>query len=544
MWKIGLTLLSYFFVSVSLLWTQEQTVGLFQLEAGTFEGYTLFSPSASTNVYLINNCGELVHDWECSTKPGSATYLMRDGSLFRAGQLNNLKIHAGGAGGLIEQYSWGNQLLWQFTYNSTTVRAHHDFQVLPNGNILVLAWEVKSQEEAIQNGRNPAFLTEGKLWPEHIVEIQPIGSDSAAIVWEWHVWDHLIQDYDSSKLNFGVVADHPGKIDINYTRPDRHGADWLHANSIDYHPELDQILLSILYFDEIWIIDHNTTTVQAAGEQGDLLYRWGNPQAYHHGGIHEQKLYGQHDAHWIGKGLPDADMIMVFNNGQGRPDSLYSSILKIRPNYEEGSYQIDQDGLFLPTQEDWHYMADPPSSFYASFVSGAQQLPNGNLLINDGAHGTFFELNEQNQQLWKYVNPVTIFGIAEQGTLVVNPAGNGTNSVFRATKYPPSYPAFIAKDLQPKGIIEDDPNRSPCIVPSTKGEQEEDMPFALYPNPVHDKLHIRTFNGTYELFSMQGQSIRSGLVEQEAVLGVEALASGIYLLLLSNGSTHKIIVQH
>jgi len=544
MWKIGLTFLLYFFVSVSLIWTQEQTVGLFQLQEGTFEGYTLFSPSASTNVYLIDNCGEMVHAWECSTKPGNATYLMPDGSLFRAGQLNNLKIHAGGAGGLIEQYSWDNQLLWQFTYNTTTVRAHHDFQVLPNGNILILAWEVKDQEEAIQSGRRPELLADDKLWPEHIVEIQPIGTDSAVIVWEWHVWDHLIQDFDPSKQNFGKVGDHPGKIDINYTRPERYGADWLHANSIHYHPGLDQILLSVLYFDEIWIIDHNTTTVEAAGDQGDLLYRWGNPQTYHRVDSHDQKLYGQHDARWIEEGLPDAGKIMIFNNGQGRPDSLYSSIIKIQPNYEDGAYGVNENGLFLPTQEDWSYTADPPSSFYASFVSGAQQLPNGNLLINDGAHGTFFELNDQNQQLWKYVNPVTIFGIAAQGALVVNPAGNGTNSVFRATKYPKSYPAFIAKDLKPKGIIEDDPNRSPCLVPSTKEEQEEDMPFALYPNPVHDKLHIRTFTGTYELFNMQGQRIRSGFVEQEAVLRVEALASGIYLLLLSDGGTHKIIVQH
>ena len=36
------------------------------------------------------------------------------------------------------------------------------------------------------------------------------------IVWEWHATDHIVQDYDESKLNFGVVADVPNLIDINY----------------------------------------------------------------------------------------------------------------------------------------------------------------------------------------------------------------------------------------------------------------------------------------------------------------------------------------
>jgi len=38
------------------------------------------------------------------------------------------------------------------------------------------------------------------------------------------------------------------------------------------------------------VIDHSTTTAQAAGHSGgtygkggDLLYRWGNPNAYQHG---------------------------------------------------------------------------------------------------------------------------------------------------------------------------------------------------------------------------------------------------------------------
>ena len=44
---------------------------------------------------------------------------------------------------------------------------------------------------------------------EHINEVEPVCLDSGIIVWEWHAIDHLIQDHDSTKANYGVVADHP-----------------------------------------------------------------------------------------------------------------------------------------------------------------------------------------------------------------------------------------------------------------------------------------------------------------------------------------------
>ena len=103
--------------------------------------------------------------------------------------------------------------------------------------------------------------------------------------------DHLIQDFDASKANYGEVAEHPELIDLNFrlseTTNYRDPSDWIHSNGIDYNPELDQIVLSPSNFSEVWIIDHSTTRTEAAGSNGgnsgkggDLLYRWGNPRAY------------------------------------------------------------------------------------------------------------------------------------------------------------------------------------------------------------------------------------------------------------------------
>jgi hypothetical protein len=37
------------------------------------------------------------------------------------------------------------------------------------------------------------------VWSEQILEIKPSGISGGTIVWEWHLWDHLVQDYDASK---------------------------------------------------------------------------------------------------------------------------------------------------------------------------------------------------------------------------------------------------------------------------------------------------------------------------------------------------------
>ena len=57
-------------------------------------------------------------------------------------------------------------------------------------------------------------------------------------------------------------------------------SDFLHVNSVAYNERLDQIAISVPEYGEIWILDHSTTTQEAAGSEGgrqgrggDLLYR-------------------------------------------------------------------------------------------------------------------------------------------------------------------------------------------------------------------------------------------------------------------------------
>ena len=179
---------------------------------------------------------------------------------------------AGGAGGVIEMVHWDGSLDWRFEYSSDQYLAHHDVEHLPTGNVLLIAWEKIDQATALAAGRGPDLISDGELWPDKILEVDPTGR----IVWQWRIWDHLVQDYDPTKPGYAAPVDRPERIDLNFTDR-RAGADWTHINSVAYNPDLDQIILSVHGFSEIWIIDHSPATAEAAGPAGDLLYRWGNP---------------------------------------------------------------------------------------------------------------------------------------------------------------------------------------------------------------------------------------------------------------------------
>ncbi|MHC4985159.1 MAG: aryl-sulfate sulfotransferase [Planctomycetota bacterium] len=379
--------------------------------ANPWPGYTLYSPMPSMETYLIDNDGDVFHTWNSSSyRPGLSAYLLDDGSLMRTARLTSLSpFNGGGRSGRVEQFSWDGTQQWEYEYNSSDYRSHHDIEVLPNGNVLMIAWEMVDQAGAIAAGRDPGLLYDNELWPDHIIEVEPTGSSGGNIVWEWHAMDHLIQDYDAGKANYGVVGDHPELIDLNFTRSVG-VADWLHINSIDYNADLDQILLSVHGFSEIWIIDHDTTTAEAAGPAGDLLYRWGNPEAYDAGTSADRVFYLQHDAEWIEEGLPGEGNLLVFNNGSTSAGRPYSSVDELTPPLEpDGSYTLTAGQAYGPAALEWIYTDDPATDFFASGLSGSQRLPNGNALITDGPGGIIFEVDAAGSIVWQYDMGETAF---------------------------------------------------------------------------------------------------------------------------------------
>jgi hypothetical protein len=318
------------------------------------------------------------------------------------------------------------------------------------------------------------------------LEIKPVPPDGGEIVWKWSVWDHLIQSHDPSKKNYGDPANHPELIDVD-ANGGRIRAFWNHMNSIDYNPKLDQIMLSVRGCSELWVIDHSTTTEEAARHSGgrydrggDLLYRWGNPQAYEAGTNNDQRLFQQHDAQWIEPGLPGAGNILIFNNGlsrataetaqrrqsgqRGRTTGGYSSVDEIVPPMNpNGSYRLDKGEAFEPREPKWTYFAENKSDFYAEAISGCQRLPNGNTLICDGTSGVFFEVTPEKEMVWKYVCPADGAGPLEQGDPIpIDHRGHAMNAVFKIHRYSDDYPGLKGKDLTPgPKVIGSDPGKIP-----------------------------------------------------------------------------------
>jgi len=537
---------------------QEQTVGLFLNTPAAAPGYTLFAPMSYNVTYLIDNNGELVQSWSSEYRPGLSVYILENGDLLRTRIIQGQLFQTGGHGGGVEIIDWDGNLVWEFDYFSDQYWQHHDIESLPNGNVLLIAWEHKADASAIANGRNPNMLAGSQqpfgFWPDHIIEVNP---ESNSIAWEWHVWDHLIQDYDSSKVNYGVVSDHPELVNLNYPSGPNTSGDWLHINAVDYNAELDQIILSVHHFGEIWIIDHSTTTIEAAshtggnsGKGGDLLYRWGNPQAYIGGNSNERIFFGQHDARWI----EDGSQIMVFNNGSGRPGGSYSSIDVItQPIGEDNLYVLDSNGIYGPDTLSWQYTATPLGDLFAANISGAHRLENGNTLICDGPRGHYFEVDSAGSLVWDYVNPVVNTGPLYQGQEIPTQgsAQNSTlNRTFRVHRYPTDYLGFAGHNLEPTGPIELYMNTHDLTYLPDKHSLHQNYPNPLNPETIIPYDLPENIFVNITIYDLLGRQVKT-LVNQVQNAGFnsiqwnatndygEPVSAGIYLYQIQAGTFYQ-----
>ncbi len=467
--------------------------GLKVNSVGIEDGYIIYAVPNSPFVNLINRRGDVVHQWKGNYSVFNA-YLQNDGSVVQGAVDPDFPTFGfGGPYGRLQRVSWDGKMLWDFELANDTEMIHHDFTVMPNGHILALVYHVISYDAALAIGIKPENTPKDGPWLEKIVEIVPDGKTHGNIVWEWHLQDHLVQDFDAKKANYGKPADHPELLDINRGRKippyisqdsidilkgkgmeDRNatsgnlGADIFHFNAIKYNADLDQIVFSSPELSEIFIIDHSTTVKESAshkggkrGKGGDFLYRWGNPENYQRGDSTNQQLFGQHDVRWIDKGNPGEGNLTVYNNDLPymNGDMNYSMVFEIKPPTDaKGNYYLEGNKTFGPQKPVWTYMAADTVSFHGSFISGAQRLQSGNTFINEGPKARFFEVTKEGQIVWEYLNPYR--GNIMQPNGDANPLFPMVYFAFRANFFPANHPAFANKKLEPIN-----PQPAPFILP-------------------------------------------------------------------------------
>ncbi len=356
--------------------------------------YTLYSTQNSNKAYLIDTNNVVYHTWTFANnaRTGYTSHLLPDRSILRAVARSGNSFFGGGITGQVQKVAWDGTVEWNFVYSTAQYCAHHDICPMPNGNVLLISYESKTPAEATQAGCTSSMT----IWSEKIVEIKPTGPTTGEIVWEWHLWDHLCQNVKPDKDNYvASIIDHPELLNINYATQ----KDWLHANGIDYNPELDQIVFSSHNLNEFYVIDHSTTTEEAAGHTGgnsgrggDFLYRWGNPAAYQAQGAKNFNVL--HDIHWIKPNCPNAGYFVAFNNNG--ISNFQSCVDQIAPPYNGYNYSWTPGSAYAPAS----YALRHNCNGHSYSQSSSQQLPNGNMLVCIAESGLIYELDPAGNTIW------------------------------------------------------------------------------------------------------------------------------------------------
>jgi hypothetical protein len=353
-------------------------------QAAFSPGYTLFChtydpPPAGgrARILLMDMEGRVAHEWNPSCA-AQLCELLPDGNLLFSTRDRSAIDDAG-----LRRLAPDGTVKW-FHH----CRIDHDFHVM-DGACLML--------HCITDRMVPA-LGPGLRRCPYVIEIDSDGG----LLWEWHGEDHLDELQDLVGLE--VPIDWEGRVERFVERrsqwePSTGSAmaerltrawrfDWAHNNNCEVMPPngsgardarfaAGNILLSYRSLDIIAVIDRAT---------GEIVWAWG-----------PDELDGQHKPTMLPNGH-----IMVFDNGTARG---WSRVIELDPL---------SGGIV------WEYRADPPAGFFSPFISGADLLPNGNVLICEGGPARIFEVARDGRIVWEFRSP-----FAEPGTF----------GIYRAVRY-------------------------------------------------------------------------------------------------------------
>ncbi len=394
--------------------------------AQVYTSYVLFSGADGVS-RLIDLNGVVRHEWPFAGVPARIIDPgLNGGRLGDIGvQLSSVEGSPGGIYGnrTVGQLSWTGNIVWEWGTEAPggAARQNHDWELLPNGNRLILVTIPRVVDSL---GPDP-------VGDQGIYEVTPDGD----IVWTWRAGEHL-DGFGFSAAGWeylrGCVARKPGDVwgylemnSIKSLGPNR----WHQADpGTVFQP--DNILFSSRKANVVGLIEKTT---------GEILWRLGPYFDAEPGAEHERisahslprsldQISGQHNPHLIAEGLPGAGNILVFDNqgGAGYPPAplgIYagSRVLEINPQTKQIVWQY--------TAED---SGRPPWTFHSSFVSNAQRLPNGNTLITEGMRGRLFQVTPAGEIVWEYLSPFEASAIAgEPEVQVVSVPGVDRSSLTR-----------------------------------------------------------------------------------------------------------------
>jgi hypothetical protein len=537
--------------------------------------YTLYSVTGTNKAFLIDTNKNVYKTWTMAAnkKTSFSSYLIPGDTLVRTVLYTGNIIGNFTISGEVQKVDWNNNVVWDFIYSTDSTVLHHDIHPLANGNVLMIALDIKTVSQGLEAGASFNINRSS----DKIIEVHQTGPTTGNIVWEWKLWDHLCQNHDPTKNNYvPSISQTPQLININY----KNESDFFHMNGIDYNATLDQITFSSYTFSEIYVIDHSTTTTEAAGHTGgnsghggDIIYRWGNPDAYETNGTIDFNV--AHDAHWISSDDPYyPNYLCGFNNNGGSGGKSCVDIFC--PPYDGYNYLKTQGQAYAPATYAWRYTAFCQNPFMGS----AQQLPNGNSLVSLTNCNSIIEVDHNGTTLW-FFNPAGKttnamrysecyvrgpLAFADASSLVImsgtpvtlyshatSVTENNPTYTYSWTSVPPGYTSSLQNPtLSPISTtnyivnITDDnlgcsDTASVTVQVDPTGINDQSGPkndFVIYPNPTDGIVNIRGA-GEKDLEitvrNLYGKTILN--VSDLQVLDLSGLAKGIYYLTVRSGKT-------
>ena len=232
---------------------------------------------------------------------------------------------------------------------------HHDFLILEDGRVMYLADVERVIDDAANGGEAETRVTGDaiRVWDPSTGTTEEL----------WNAFDFLSTDdrvvWDADNVR------------------------WTHFNSIQIGPR-ENIVVSSRNLNQV---------ISISPDFDEIEWRLNGPNSSFEFEAPEDRFYRQHTA----TELPNGN-ILVFDNGGDRPvgqGGEYSRALELAlRDYDSAAVKV------------WEYRSTP--DIYASFISSAHRLANGNTLINFGTTPdveatpiTVVEVDRQGNEIWR-----------------------------------------------------------------------------------------------------------------------------------------------
>jgi len=231
--------------------------------------------------------------------------------------------------------------------NITVYGSHHDFAVLPNGHIILIASEVVS-ETGLINEPSPINVTGDVL-----IDLDPNHNP----VWVWSTFDHL--DLNRHPMMF---------------------PDWTHSNAIVYSPSDHDLILSIRH--QAWIIKIDYNDGQGTG---NILWKLGYQGDFtlDNGTDPVDWFNAQHDANVISSNSSGVFQMTMFDNGNQRVLDSNGTLCGSSTTPCDSRIPILQlDESAKTATIEW---VDKLAPLFSNFGGNSRLLPNGNMEFDECA---------------------------------------------------------------------------------------------------------------------------------------------------------------